>query len=183
MNQEKPTPITSGEWWTLGIGLAFIIIMLAVLFFTGSPVAQNDLSGTSANPFNFSTTTASSPTTAVNTPSTQSQTPAVAQPGDTVTVNYTGKLADGTVFDSSASHGQPFSFVLGAGQVIPGWDTGIVGMTVGQQKTLVIPPAQAYGAKGVQDPSTGKYIIPPNATLTFDVQLVSIQPPTSTTAQ
>ena len=77
-------------------------------------------------------------------------------------VNYTGKLADGTVFDSNVDpkfgHVTPFIFTLGAGQVIPGWDKGIVGMKVGETKTLVIPPADAYGASG-QGP------IPPNATL------------------
>ena len=95
-----------------------------------------------------------------------------AQPGDTVTVNYTGKLDNGTVFDTSVGR-QPITFVLGAGQVIPGWDQGLVGMKVGGTRTLIIPPNMAYGPQGIGP-------IPPNATLTFDVQLVSVSPATST---
>ena len=95
-----------------------------------------------------------------------------AQAGDLVTVNYTGKLADGTVFDSNVDpkfkHVQPFSFTLGAGEVIPGWDKGVLGMKVGDKKTLVIPPEDAYGATGV------KGVIPGNATLTFDVEVTNI---------
>jgi FKBP-type peptidyl-prolyl cis-trans isomerase len=97
----------------------------------------------------------------------------VAKVGDTVAMNYTGRLADGTVFDSNVDpkfgHVTPFIFTLGASQVIPGWDKGIVGMKVGETKTLVIPPADAYGAAG--SPPT----IPPNATLTFDVELLAIK--------
>ncbi len=98
-----------------------------------------------------------------------------AQDGDMVSVLYTGKLQDGTVFDASANHGnQPLPFVLGAGTVIPGWDQGIVGMKVGEKKTLTIPPALGYGAQGVPD-GQGGYLIPPNSTLVFDVQLVDIK--------
>ena len=95
-----------------------------------------------------------------------------AQNGDLVTVNYTGRLADGTVFDSNVdpkfNHVQPFQFTLGAGQVIPGWDKGVLGMKVGDKKTLVIPPEDAYGATGAGG------VIPPNATLTFDVEVTNI---------
>ena len=97
----------------------------------------------------------------------------VAKAGDTVSMNYTGRLENGTVFDSNVDskfgHVQPFVFTLGAGQVIPGWDKGIVGMKVGEKKTLVIPPADAYGAAGAGG------VIPPNATLTFDVELLGIK--------
>ena len=97
----------------------------------------------------------------------------VAKTGDTVAMNYTGRLADGTVFDSNVdpkfNHVQPFVFTLGAGQVIPGWDKGIVGMKVGEKKTLVILPADAYGTTGAGG------VIPPNATLTFDVELLGIK--------
>jgi len=95
-----------------------------------------------------------------------------AQNGDLVTVNYTGRLADGTVFDSNVdpkfNHVQPFQFTLGAGQVIPGWDKGILGMKVGDKKTLVIPPEDAYGSAGAGG------VIPPNATLTFNVEVTNI---------
>jgi peptidylprolyl isomerase len=90
--------------------------------------------------------------------------------GQTASMLYTGKLADGTVFDSTASRGnQPFSFTLGAGQVISGWDQGIVGMKVGEERTLIIPADMAYGANGYPP------VIPANATLTFDVTLVGIK--------
>lgn len=96
----------------------------------------------------------------------------VAKAGDKVSMNYTGRLSDGTVFDSNVdpkfNHVEPFLFDLGAGQVIPGWDKGIVGMKVGEKKTLEIPPEDAYGARGIPG------VIPPNATLIFDVELVSI---------
>lgn len=95
---------------------------------------------------------------------------ATAQPGNTVTVNYTGWLLNGTKFDSSYDRNQPFVFVLGAGQVIPGWDEGIVGMKVGGKRRLVIPAALGYGATGA-----GNGLIPPNSTLIFDVQLLSVQ--------
>lgn len=91
-----------------------------------------------------------------------------ASAGKSVTVNYTGMLEDGTVFDSSESHGQPFTFNLGAGQVIPGWEEGIVGMKVGGKRRLIIPPALAYGSQGTRS-------IPPNSTLIFDVQLVAVK--------
>ncbi|MEJ2421306.1 MAG: FKBP-type peptidyl-prolyl cis-trans isomerase [Acidobacteriota bacterium] len=91
-----------------------------------------------------------------------------AKAGDEVVVNYTGRLKDGTVFDSSYSRHQPFTFTLGAGRVIKGWDVGVAGMKVGGKRRLIIPPDLAYGARGAGG------VIPPNATLTFDVQLLEI---------
>lgn len=93
---------------------------------------------------------------------------AVAAPGMTVTVNYVGRLENGQVFDASANHGQPFSFVLGAGQVIAGWEQGIAGMKVGGTRTLTIPPELGYGSQAVGP-------IPPNSTLIFDVELLGAQ--------
>jgi FKBP-type peptidyl-prolyl cis-trans isomerase len=90
-----------------------------------------------------------------------------AQKGQTVSVHYTGWLADGTKFDSSLDRGQPLSFILGGGQMIPGFDEGVVGMKVGGERRLIIPPDLAYGAQG-RPPK-----IPANAELTFDIQLVS----------
>lgn len=96
----------------------------------------------------------------------------VAKAGDVVSMNYTGTLENGTVFDSNVdpkfNHVEPFVFTLGAGQVIPGWDKGIVGMKVGEKKTLRIPPEDAYGENGVGP-------IPPNSTLNFDVELLEIK--------
>jgi FKBP-type peptidyl-prolyl cis-trans isomerase FkpA len=96
---------------------------------------------------------------------------AEAQKGYIVSVQYTGWLYKngnkGAKFDSSRDRDKPITFKLGAGQVIAGWDEGIAGMKVGGQRTLIIPPDLAYGAKGANG------IIPPNATLTFDVELVS----------
>lgn len=87
----------------------------------------------------------------------------------TAVVNYRGVLADGVQFDSSYERGQPFSFVLGAGEVIKGWDQGVLGMKIGGKRKLVIPSSLAYGDRGV--PGT----IPPRATLTFEVVLVDIK--------
>lgn len=93
----------------------------------------------------------------------------VAQVGDLVTVNYTGTLDDGTVFDSSLKPGRtPFSFTLGAGQVIKGWDEGVLGMKIGGTRELTIPPALGYGSQGAGT------VIPPNATLHFVVTLLSV---------
>jgi FKBP-type peptidyl-prolyl cis-trans isomerase len=88
--------------------------------------------------------------------------------GKTVTVHYVGMLPDGTVFDASQSRG-PFTFTLGAGQVIRGWDEGVAGMKVGGKRRLIIPPAYGYGAGGVPG------AIPGNATLIFDVELLEVK--------
>jgi hypothetical protein len=101
---------------------------------------------------------------------------AVAHTGDTVTVQYTGWFTDGTVFDSSRTRNQPFTFNIGQNQVIPGWDEGVPGMAAGGQRKLIIPSALAYGPQGQQDPNTGATIIPPDATLVFEIELISVKP-------
>jgi FKBP-type peptidyl-prolyl cis-trans isomerase len=167
----------------MNIVLAVVIclIVAAVIVFisirnkvNNTNMPSNNNIGTTTNDIGSPDTT---PTSTSPTPTTTDNQSApagtVAKTGDTVAMNYTGRLADGTVFDSNVdpkfNHVTPFIFTLGAGQVITGWDKGIVGMKVGEEKTLVIPPADAYGANGV--PPT----IPPNATLTFDVTLLAIK--------
>ncbi len=100
-----------------------------------------------------------------------------ATSGKSVTVHYTGWLYDATAagnkgkkFDSSVDRGQPFTFVLGAGQVIAGWDQGVPGMKVGGKRNLIIPASLAYGANGA-----GNGVIPPNAKLVFDVEMLGVQ--------
>ena len=99
-----------------------------------------------------------------------------AEPGFNVSVHYTGWLYDdkatdkkGTKFDSSVDRKEPFKFDLGAGQVIQGWDEGFAGMKIGGKRTLVIPPEMGYGARGAGG------VIPPNATLIFDVELLDVK--------
>ena len=93
----------------------------------------------------------------------------MAEPGMNVSVHYTGWLTDGTKFDSSVDRGQPFQFQLGAGMVIRGWDEGVKGMRIGGKRKLTIPSDMGYGARGAGG------VIPPNATLVFDVELLGVK--------
>jgi FKBP-type peptidyl-prolyl cis-trans isomerase len=95
---------------------------------------------------------------------------AEAKAGQRVSVHYTGWLTNGKKFDSSKDRGRPFEFVLGAGQVIKGWDQGVAGMKIGGTRKLTIPPELGYGAQNV-----GGGLIPPNSTLLFEVELLGLK--------
>jgi FKBP-type peptidyl-prolyl cis-trans isomerase len=94
---------------------------------------------------------------------------ATSKTGDSVVVHYTGWLTNGTKFDSSVDRGQPFVFTIGQGQVIKGWDEGVATMKVGDKVRLTVPPELGYGARGAGG------VIPPNATLIFDVELLEVR--------
>jgi len=94
-----------------------------------------------------------------------------AKEGDIVSAHYTGTLENGTKFDSSYDRGQPFSFILGGGMVIKGWDIGLVGMKVGGKRKLIIPPDLGYGERGAGG------LISPGATLLFDIELMAVETP------
>jgi len=126
-----------------------------------SPVASPAMSGAPA-------ATTGAPVTELKIEDVKVGTGATAEAGKTVTVHYTGYLTDGKKFDSSVDRGQPFKFQLGAGQVIQGWDKGVAGMKVGGKRKLTIPSSMAYGERGAGG------VIPPNATLIFDVELLGV---------
>jgi FKBP-type peptidyl-prolyl cis-trans isomerase len=112
--------------------------------------------------------TVTAPVTELKIEELKAGTGAEAKAGQQVSVHYTGWLTDGKKFDSSLDRGQPFKFMLGAGQVIPGWDKGVAGMKVGGKRKLTIPPQMGYGERGAGG------VIPPNATLVFEVELLGV---------
>ena len=136
------------------VGVTVVVILFAIF----GVISMNSSSNNSN----------SNPATTLGLTETSVGTGAVAVVGSHVYVQYTGKLVDGTVFDSSIPRGQPIDFTLGQGQVIPGWEQGILGMKVGGKRHLVIPPGLAYGAQAVGP-------IPANSTLIFDVELVDVK--------
>jgi len=170
---------------TTGIVVALAVAVVAVFFIfpslspfnTPPATSQTTASATSTSTTNQDQIASSTPTVMPTNPTQLEITDetigsgATAQSGDSVTVNYVGSLTDGTVFDASADHGSTgFTFTLGAGEVIPGWDQGIVGMKVGGKRELIIPPSLAYGNQAVGN------IIPANSTLVFQVELLSVTP-------
>ena len=164
----------------IAVAIALAVIVFFFVFggmslFSNPTQTQTQPSGTTTSTTNTNpqTTTTSMPTENVTQLQVTDETVGTgdtAISGDSVTVNYVGSLTNGTVFDASASHGSTgFTFNLGAGQVIQGWDQGIVGMKVGGKRKLVIPASLAYGS---QSPAPS---IPPNSTLVFEVELLKVQ--------
>lgn len=154
-----------------------ILVLISVIFKNYKPVSAPVLNLNQEQPINNEEQKVNTNNMDTNnaTTSTQAEQPAarVVKNGDTVYVHYTGTLENGTKFDSSLDRGEPFPFKVGAGMVIKGWDQGLLGMKVGEKKKLVLPPDLAYGAAGVTL-SDGTVIIPQNATLIFDIELISI---------
>ncbi|MDO8582423.1 MAG: FKBP-type peptidyl-prolyl cis-trans isomerase [bacterium] len=147
------------------VALVAFVGYVAYLGFTGTPASLPFASGTGS--------VATSTLDMINEMQSTDVvvgTGAEAVTGKKVTVHYVGTLMDGTKFDASKDHGQPFSFTLGTGQVIQGWDEGVVGMKVGGKRNLVIPGELAYGAAGTPDGT-----IPPNATLKFEIELLKVE--------
>ena len=164
----------------LAVGLAIVVVAVVFVFpglnpfgTLGKPVhAHQAIATSSSSNVQTATTTTMTTTDGLQITDVVVGSGATAEPGDTITVNYVGTLTNGTVFDASANHGSSgFSFTLGKGQVIKGWDEGIVGMKVGGKRKLVIPAALAYGNQAVGG------VIPANSTLVFEVELLNVQKP------
>ena len=159
------------------IGIVVVILFLGARFFmaftkssstVNNEVVNTDISTNTNNNMNQNIQNNQATSTGLIIKDTVVGTGAEAKTGDLVTVNYTGKFADGTVFDSSIPRGQPFPFTLGAGDVIKGWDLGVAGMKVGGKRTLIIPSDLAYGPNDYHS-------IPGGSTLYFDVELLGVE--------
>ncbi len=156
----------------VAIALGALVLWAAVRY--GEKVNSMPQEPPAAQDQTTATTTATTSTSTQKTMDNQLKiedlkvgTGSIAKTGDKVTVHYVGTLTNGTKFDSSRDRGLPFTFTLGAGEVIKGWDQGVVGMKVGGLRRLTIPASLGYGA-------TGQGPIPPNATLIFEVELLSV---------
>ena len=154
----------------IAVALALIVIGIFFLFPTFSPLGGS-LFGTPAGEEMMDINQPQTPMSNSDQLQVTDEvvgTGAMAEGGDTVSINYVGSLENGKIFDASANHGQAFTFQVGVGQVIPGFDHGILGMKEGGKRKLIIPAALAYGAQAVGD------IIPANSILIFEVELVKV---------
>lgn len=155
---------------SIAVALAFVVVIAFFIFPGLSPFKSVALDESAVEITMNSDTTMYENVTELKVTDTTVGTGPAAASGDVVTVDYVGSLTNGTVFDASANHGsQGFTFNLGAGQVIQGWDQGIVGMKEGGKRTLVIPASLAYGNQSVAN------VIPANSTLVFEVQLLKVE--------
>ncbi len=158
--------MTFGEWIAVVASLIIIVIFFGSLFMNRN--SSND-SMNSSSDIEVSTSTDATPAAGLKIEDTKVGTGPAAKSGDTLLMHYVGTLTDGKKFDSSRDRGEPLEFTLGIGQVIKGWDQGVLGMKVGGQRKLTIPPELGYGARGAGSS------IPPNATLIFEIELVEIK--------
>lgn len=165
-------PTQTGIAVALALAVIILIYILPGLWPLGAAAPEQQAGTQSLSTTNESTTTSAMPNENVTQLQVTDEvvgTGAAAQPGDKVTVNYVGSLTNGQVFDASANHGNVgFTFTLGGGQVIKGWDQGIVGMKEGGKRKLVIPADLAYGNQAVGN------VIPANSALVFEVELVKV---------
>ena len=177
---------------SLGMNTKAIIIGVVVLIIVGigayaimtrpsgtgtqTPATNNSQAGSTTNNTASQTPTSNTPSDQVQAQDVAVGTGTAAAPGTVVSVLYIGKLTDGTVFDSSASHGnQPLKFQLGAQGLIPGFQIGVNGMKEGGERLVAIPPTLGYGQQDVKD-QAGKVIIPASSTLVFDIKLIKVEP-------
>ena len=153
----------------IDIAIIAIISLIGMLVYLAIPKSAASPSESTINNLPTSSTTMPENSAQLNISVIKEGSGVPAKNGDTLLVHYTGTLEDGTVFDSSIPRGKPFPVTLGKGEVIPGWELGLLGMKVGEERKLVIPPELAYGKAGIPG------VIPGNATLIFDVQLLEIK--------
>lgn len=143
-----------------GIAVTVTLVVVGIFFILGVPFSVSSLNSQAA--------AGAAPATQVAIQDEAVGTGAAAKIGDLITLNYTGRLQDGTVFDTSVGKA-PISFALGAGQVIPGLEQGLVGMQAGGKRLVIIPPSLAYGTQDYGP-------IPGNSTIIFEIEVVSIEP-------
>ena len=166
----NPTQTGIAVALALAVVIFFFIFNGMSLFSRPTPSQKTSTEATTTETQTATTTTSAENVTQLQVIDEVIGTGATAATGDSVTVQYVGSLMNGTIFDASAKHGTSgFTFTLGAGQVIKGWDEGLVGMKEGGKRKLIIPASLAYGSQAVGN------VIPANSTLIFEVELVKVQ--------